>query len=87
MPTLTFQNLRKNFVSYIASFGIPSTIAAFWAGHSPAVAEKNYMRYAIGALNGDNIEQAMGIDKILAEAIKGFQGKGKYKNLKLTKWA
>lgn len=61
----TWQNLRKNFESYAVSFGIPPAITAFWVGHSPAVAEKHYMSYAIGKLNAKNIASAMGITKLL----------------------
>ena len=61
----TWQNLRKNFESYAVSFGIPPAITAFWVGHSPAVAEKHYMSYAIGKLNANNIASAMGITNLL----------------------
>ena len=61
----TWQNLRKNFESYAVSFGIPPAITAFWVGHSPAVAEKHYMSYAIGKLNAKNIASAMGISSLL----------------------
>jgi len=65
MPDLTFQNLRKNFESYLISFGVPSSIDAIWLGHSPAVAEKHYISYVFSRLQGKTIEQAMQIDKIL----------------------
>ena len=87
IPELTFQNLRKNFVSYAVSFGTTPAICAFWVGHSPAIAEKNYLRYAIGRLKGNNIEESMGLSEILQDAIKGYTGSGKDENLKLTKWA
>lgn len=61
----TWQNLRKNFESYAVSFGIPPAITAFWVGHSPAVAEKHYMSYAIGKLNAKNIASAMGISDLI----------------------
>ena len=86
IPELKFQNLRKTFISYAVSYGIPPAIVAFWVGHSPAVAEKHYMKYAIGQLKGDNLEETMGISVAMKEILNGYVGKGKYKNLKLTKW-
>ena len=83
---LNFQNFRKNFISYAASFNIPPTIVAFWAGHSTAVAEKNYLSYAIGRKKGKTVEETMGIDKLLKQAIEGYKSKGKFKNLSLTNW-
>ena len=83
---LTFQNLRKTFVSYAVTFGIPPATVAFWVGHSPAVAEKHYMEFSQTQIKGKNIEEIMGVSEVLKTILNGYQGKGDYSNLKLTMW-
>ena len=84
---LGFQNLRKTFESYAVSMGVPPAKAAFWVGHSTATAEKHYTAYAFGKLQGNSIEEAMGLKQIMTKIYNGYLGKGDYKNLKLTKWS
>ncbi|MCD4657342.1 MAG: tyrosine-type recombinase/integrase, partial [Planctomycetes bacterium] len=83
-PDLNFQNLRKSFVSYAVSFRIPATNIAFWVGHSVAVSERHYMRYALGLEKGNSIKEAMGLSEIHQKALEGYNSKGIYKNLKNT---
>ncbi len=85
-PNLKYQNFRKTFFSYVISVGIPPFIAAFWAGHSIAIAEKNYVEFTTCMFEGKSIEEAMGISQLLKQAVEGFKGKGKYKNLAKIKW-
>lgn len=60
-PKISPQRLRQNFVSYCASCGIPSAVAAMWAGHSAAVAEKHYRSQVLDRDRGSSIEAAMGV--------------------------
>ncbi len=83
---LCFQNLRKNFESYAVSSGIPPAVTAMWVGHSTVVAEEFYAEYVFGQLKGNTLDEVMGISKILKEILDGYNGKGKYKNLAMTKW-
>lgn len=58
---LTPQSLRQNFVSYCASCGVTSAVAAGWAGHREQVAERYYRAQVLDRLPGKNIEDAMGL--------------------------
>ena len=53
---------------------IPPAVAAFWVGHSIAVSERYYMRYASGLHKGKNVEEAMGLSELLQQAIAGYNG-------------
>ena len=64
------QTLRRNWVSYCASIGIPAAVAALWAGHSAAVAEKHYRLQVMSRFSG-TLEQAMGLDVVVDELIRG----------------
>lgn len=63
------QKLRQSFTSYAASMAVPATISAMWQGHSTQVAEKHYRAQILNRKDGDSIEEAMGLDKILDELI------------------
>ena len=78
--------LCSKFGEYLISFGVPSSIDAIWLGHSPATSEKHYASYQGAIEEGDTIEEAMGVNEIMKEALEGYNGKGKYSNLKLTRW-
>jgi integrase len=62
VPDLMPQRLRQNFVSYCASCGIPSSVAAAWAGHGVLVAERHYRAQVLDRNQGESIEQAMGLE-------------------------
>ena len=63
---------------------IKREIEAFGESEDPA--EKHYVSYIFRRLKGESVEEVMGISEILKSALRGFQGKGKYKNLKKIKW-
>lgn len=58
------QMLRQNFTSYAASLGIPSTVAALWQGHSTGVAERHYRAQVLDRIDGESIEEAMGLGNL-----------------------
>jgi len=47
------------------------------------------MRYVIGRLKADNVEEAMSVSKILKQALAGFKAypNAIYKNLSLIFWS
>lgn len=55
------QGLRKNFVSYSASMGVPASVCAMWTGHSAAVAEQFYRLQTLERLRARSIQAAMGL--------------------------
>ena len=61
---VTPQGLRRNFVSYAASMGIPATVAALWTGHSAAVAERHYRQQVLERLPATSLEAAMGLHDV-----------------------
>ena len=66
------QGLRRSWVSYAASLGVPAAVAGLWAGHSAAIADRPYRGAALDRIAGANdFEQAMGLsdtlDRWLAE--------------------
>lgn len=61
--------LRSNWTSYAVSMGVPASVVALWAGHSPAVLERHYLAYAHGSLDGKTMEDCMGINEILEKEI------------------
>lgn len=69
------QTLRRNWVSFCASIGIPAAVAALWAGHSAAVAEKHY-RLQVMSRHQGTLEQAMGLDVVVEELIAGSVAQG-----------
>lgn len=69
------QTLRRNWVSFCASIGIPAAVAALWAGHSAAVAEKHY-RLQVMSRHDGTLEQAMGLDVVIDELITSSVNRG-----------
>lgn len=55
------QGLRKNFVSYCASMGVPALVCAMWTGHSAAVAEQFYRLQTLERRNAKSVQAAMGL--------------------------
>ncbi len=64
------QGCRRTFESALACVGIPSTLAAFWLGHAPAVAHKHYLAFAPGRLPGRTAEEALGLVPFLERALE-----------------
>ncbi len=64
------QRCRRTFESALACAGIPSTLAAFWLGHAPAVAHKHYLAFAPGRLPGHTAEEALGLVPFLERALE-----------------
>lgn len=60
------QMLRRNFVSYAASLGVPPAVAALWSGHSATVAEKWYRQQVLDRATAATVEDAMGLGKVIA---------------------
>lgn len=60
------QGLRRSWVSYAASLGVPAAVAGLWAGHSAAVAERHYRGAALDRIaDATDFEQAMGLSDTL----------------------
>ncbi|MBV6514397.1 MAG: hypothetical protein HPKKFMNG_00020 [Planctomycetes bacterium] len=57
--------LRQNFTSYAASLGIPAAVTALWQGHVKVVAERFYRAQVLERHQGNSLEQAMGMSKVV----------------------
>lgn len=76
--------LRSNWVTYMIGLGRPSSIAAVWAGHSPAVLEKCYLGFSRLHKGGRDLDEAMG----LTSAIRLAHGqKAELSNLSIARKA
>lgn len=58
---ITPQMLRRNFVSYCASMGVPASVCALWTGHSASVAERFYRGQVLERGAASSLEAAMGL--------------------------
>lgn len=58
---ITPQSLRRTFVSYLASVGVPEAVAALWCGHGPGVAARFYRGQVLHRLEGRSVQEAMGL--------------------------
>lgn len=64
-PRIGPQMLRQNFTSYAASLGIPAAVTALWQGHATVVAERFYRAQVPERHQGNSLEQAMGMSKVV----------------------
>ncbi len=71
---LTRGAIERTFESALACIGFPSPLAAFWLGHSAAVAHRHCLAFAPGRLPGRTVEAVLGLDPYIglrdAEAIE-----------------
>lgn len=64
------QMLRQSFVSYCASMGVPSAVAALWTGHSASVAERWYRQQVLDRVQAATIEAAMGLEPLINRMVR-----------------
>lgn len=62
LRNLTPQALRQNLCSYLAAQGITAGVASDWLGHGERVAARFYRGQALRRLDGDSVEEAMGLN-------------------------
>ena len=55
------KGLRSNWVCYLVSLGVPIATVALMAGHSPQVLERHYLSWMFARLEGETLEDALGI--------------------------